>query len=197
MTHASYAHPRMSPDGRWLAVTLETDTGSDVWVYDLHRGTRTRLTSDGASGFPIWTPDGRNVTYHSSAGAQWMLFTRVFDASGPVQPLLNLAGQDSASGSAVSALLPGTLPSLSGANPQFPMSWSGDGKVLAFTERKPSTERDIWVFEAGSSPAPFLVTPFDESSPAFSANGLFLAYVSDESGRPEVYVQPRVRAAVG
>ncbi len=88
-------------------------------------------------------------------------------------------------------LLPGTLPSLSGANPQFPMSWSGDGKVLAFTERKPSAERDIWVLEQGSTnPSPFLVTPVDESAPAFSPDGHFLAYVSDESGRPEVFVQP-------
>jgi Tol biopolymer transport system component len=186
---ASYLHPRISPDARWIAVTLRGDAGSDVWVYDLQRGTRTRLTSDGASGFPIWTPDGRNVTYYSSAGRLWTLFTRAFDASGPAQPLLNMADSVAAT-PAVSALLPGTPPSLSGANPQFPMSWSGDGKVLAFTERKPSAERDIWILEAGSAPAPFLVTPFDESSPAFSDDGRFLAYVSDESGRPEVYVQP-------
>ena len=82
------------------------------------------------------------------------------------------------------------MPSLTGANPQFPASWSGDGRVLAFTERKPSAERDIWVVEQGSEPSPFLVTPFDESAPSFSPDGRFLAYVSDESGRPEVYVQP-------
>ena len=64
---ASYTHPRLSPDGRWVAVAVQTDTGSDIWIDDLQRGTRTRLTSDGVSGFPIWTPDGKSVTYHSAA----------------------------------------------------------------------------------------------------------------------------------
>jgi eukaryotic-like serine/threonine-protein kinase len=186
---ASYAHPRLSPDGRWVAVTVETETGSDVWVYDLQRGTRTRLTSNGASGYPIWTPDGKNVTYHSASSEQWTLFTRAADASAPAQPLLRLQRADGGA-SAAAALLPGTLPTLSGSNPQYPMSWSGDGRVLAFTERKPSAERDIWVMEQGSDPSPFLVTPFDESAPSLSEDGRFLAYVSDESGRPEVYVQP-------
>ena len=186
---ASYTHPRLSPDGRWLAVAVQTDTGSDIWVDDLQRGTRTRLTSDGESGFPIWTPDGKSVTYHSASASQWTLFTRAADASSPAQPLMSLE-RASGGAAALTTLLPGTLPSLSGANPQFPASWSGDGRVLAFTERKPSAERDIWVVEPGSEPAPFLVTPFDESSPSFSPDGRFLAYVSDESGRPEVYVQP-------
>jgi Tol biopolymer transport system component len=78
---------------------------------------------------------------------------------------------------------------LTGANPQAPESWSASG-ALAFTERRPSGERDIWVLEPGTGAAPFLMSPFDESAPAFSPNGRLLAYVSDESGRPEVYVQP-------
>jgi eukaryotic-like serine/threonine-protein kinase len=187
---ASYAHPRLSPDGRWVAVSVDSDSGSDVWVYDLQRGTRTRLTSDGASGFPVWTPDGKSVTYHSATSDQWTLFSRPADASGPAQPLLTLGRPERSAAPGMAMLLPGTLPSLSGTNPQFPMSWSGDGKALAFIESKPSAERDIWVVEPGSDPSPFLVTPFDESAPAFSPDGKFLAYVSDESGRPEVYVQP-------
>jgi serine/threonine-protein kinase len=188
----SYTHPRLSPDGRSLAVTVETETGSDIWIYDLQRGTRTRLTAGGASGFPIWTPDGRSVTYHSESSNHWTLFRRAADGSSPAQPLLTMAMErrEHENVSAMATLLPGTLPSLSGANPQFPMSWSGDGRVLAFTERKPSAERDIWVVEQGSDPSPFLVTSFDESAPAFARDGRFLAYVSDESGRPEVYVQP-------
>ena len=70
------------------------------------------------------------------------------------------------------------------------MSWSPDGANLAFDERKPSAERDIWILPRVGEPSPFLVTPFDESSPAFSHDGKWLAYVSDESGRSEVYVQP-------
>jgi len=187
---ASYTHPRLSPDGRWLAVAIETESGSDVWVYDLQRGTRTRLTAGGANGYPIWAADGRSVTYYSAGSNQWTLFMRAADGSTAAQPLLTLDRSERGATAAMASLLPGTLPSLSGTNPQFPMSWSGDGRVLAFTERKPSAERDIWVVEQGTDPSPFLVTPFDESAPAFSPDGRFLAYVSDESGRPEVYVQP-------
>ena len=87
-------------------------------------------------------------------------------------------------------LLPGSVPTLTGANPQFPMSWSTRGEILAFDERKPNAERDIWILSPGSDPAPFLLTPFDEHSAVFSPDGHWLAYVSDESGRDEVYVQP-------
>ena len=70
------------------------------------------------------------------------------------------------------------------------MSWSADGSTLAFHERKPSGERDIWVVSVGTDPVPFLLTPFDERTPRFSPDGKWLAYVSDESGRNDVYVQP-------
>jgi eukaryotic-like serine/threonine-protein kinase len=187
---APYAHPRLSPDGRWLAVTVEGESGSDVWVYDLQRGTRTRLTASGENGFPVWTPDGSTVTYHAGSSDQWTLFSRASDASNRAEPLLTMDRAARGGASPMANLLPGSVPTLSGTNPQFPMSWSGDGKALAFTERKPSAERDIWVMEKGSEPSPFLVTPFDESAPAFAPDGRYLAYVSDESGRPEVYVQP-------
>jgi Tol biopolymer transport system component len=179
----------LSPDGRWLAATVEGESGSDVWVYDLQRGTRTRLTAGGENGFPVWSPDGRTVTYHAANADQWTLYSRPADASNRAEPLLTM-DRASRGASPMANLLPGSLPTLSGTNPQFPMSWSGDGKALAFTERKPSGERDIWVLEPGSEPAPFLLSPFDESAPAFSSDGRYLAYVSDESGRPEVYVQP-------
>ena len=60
---------------------------------------------------------------------------------------------------------------------------------VAFHERKPNGERDIWVVPPGEDPSPFLMTPFDERSPRFSPDGKWLAY-SNESGRDEVYVQP-------
>jgi serine/threonine-protein kinase len=88
------------------------------------------------------------------------------------------------------SLLPGTLPTLSGANPQFPTSWTPDGSVLAFHERKPNGERDIWIVGPDGDATPFLLTEFDERSPKFSPDGKWLTYVSNESGRDEVYVQP-------
>ncbi len=71
------------------------------------------------------------------------------------------------------------------------MSWSPDGQLLAFVEVNPTTGRDIWVLRMGDRKAqPFLRTPFDESVPRFSPDGRWLAYISNESGRYEIYVQP-------
>jgi Tol biopolymer transport system component len=150
------------------------------------------VSTGGASGFPVWTAEGRRVTFYTSRSGSWNLFTRPADGSAPAQPLISaprperpLAGTPK-----VDKLLPGSLPVLSGANPQYPMSWSASSRTLAFVERKSNAERDIWMLGEDGQPVPFLVSPFDESSPAFSPDGRYLAYVSDESGRNDVYVQP-------
>ena len=69
-------------------------------------------------------------------------------------------------------------------------SWSPDGKLLAFRSSAPETGSDIWVLSLHEGPSPFLATPASEDGPMFSPDGRFLAYVSDESGVQEVYVQP-------
>jgi serine/threonine-protein kinase len=73
-------------------------------------------------------------------------------------------------------------------------SWSGDGKALVFHERPGgrSQNRDLWMLHPGAPEprSPFLVTPFNERAPVFSPNGRWIAYVSNESGRDEVYVRP-------
>lgn len=74
---------------------------------------------------------------------------------------------------------------------QVPKSWSGDGRLLAFHEVSPGTLRDIWVLSLSDRKArPFIQTPFTEGAPSFSPDGRWMAYLSDESGRPEIYVQP-------
>jgi len=189
---AAYQHPAFSPDGRRLAVTIDSESGSDIWIIDLQRGTRIRFTTGGSSAVPVWAPDSTRLAFQSTAPGPWNLFWKPLDGSSDAQPLLNVA--DSAAArtwpNTGAALLPGTLPTLSGAGPQFPMSWSPDGTTLAFEERKPSGERDIWVVSPGQDPVPFLLTPFDEHTPRFSPDGKWVAYVSDESGRNDVYVQP-------
>ena len=189
-TRAAYSHPRLSPDGRRLAVAIESETGSDVWIYDLERGSRTRLTSGGVNRFPLWSAEGTHITYQASRGASATIFSRSADGSGEAAPLISTSGDPTGLSRSLAGLLPGTMPVFTSANPHLPMSWSTDGLNLAFDERKPSAERDIWVVSRDGSPSPFLVTPFDEFAPAFSPDGKWLAYVSDESGRAEVYVQP-------
>ena len=190
-TRGAYAHPRFSPDGRSIAVTIETDSGSDIWMLDVQRGTRVRFTSIGSCAFPTWSLDARSIAFRTSRTNGWTLFRRRLDDSGSPQPLLtgSPGSHDAVLSQAAARLLPGSPPVLSGANPQAPES-SGPRGLLAFTERRPSGERDIWVLEPGNAPTPFVMTPWDEWGPAFSPNGQLLAYASDESGRAEVYVQP-------
>lgn len=187
----AYVHPRFSRDGRRLAVTIATPNGGDVWVYDLDRDTRTRLTTGNMSGHPVWAADAGRLAFEWRGPAAWSLYAKAADGAGVEQPLIDAAPPSLDQGwtDPMAGVLPGSVPSLTGAHMQSPSSWAAAGP-LAFVEHKPNGERDIWVLPRGESPVPFLITPFDESAAEFSPDGHFLAYVSDESGLPEVYVQP-------
>jgi Tol biopolymer transport system component len=190
-TRAAYTHPRLTRDGKRLAVAIESETGSDIWVYDLERGSRTRLTNGGLNRYPVWAHDGLSVTFQSArSGSVTIYALGLNSAGGDPTPLIQFGSDSSGLSRSVAGLLPGSMPTFTAANPHFPMAWSPDGLNLAFDERKPSAERDIWILPKEGAPAPFLMTSFDEWAPAFSPDGKWLAYVSDESGRTEVYVQP-------
>ena len=187
----AYEHPMLSRDGRKVALTIRSEGGNDIWIVDLDRATRLRFTAGGTSAFPVWTANGSSIAFQSTAPGPWNLLSKPADGSAEAHPLLEASSSPGGSWPNTGAnLLPGTLPTLSGAGPQFPMSWTPDGSTLAFHERKPSGERDIWIVAPGKDPVPFVLTPFDERLPRFSPDGKWLAYVSDESGRNDVYVQP-------
>lgn len=188
-TRAAYEHPRFSKDGKRVVVAIASDNGSDIWIYELNGGRRTVLTRGGVDRFPIWGPDERHVTFQSARSGSATLYSRSLDAVGEPEPLIRLSDASGLARS-LAGVLPGTMPLFTASNPHVPMSWASTTKDLAFDERKPSAERDIWVLSREGEPVPFLLTPFDESAPTFSPNGKWLAYVSDESGRAEVYVQP-------
>ena len=161
-----YLQPRLSPNGTRLAVEVLGERGqSEVWVYQLDPVFGYRLAG-GAD--PTWEPNGERIAF--SAAMPPDLYWAAADGSNDPELLL------------------------SRRHAQFPSSWSPDGSALAFYEAHPNTGGDIWILASGTTASRFLMTNFSERAPQFSPNGQWLAYVSDESGRDEVYVR-RVHGA--
>jgi serine/threonine-protein kinase len=163
--------PRYSPDGRRIAISLATGTRTDVWIYTIASGSRARLTTAGSDNQrPEWANNGRYVLYRSNRSGQQALWWQPADGSG-----------------AAEQLSPRTdLPVHEGVI-------SPDGRALLYRVDDTRRARDIYVVSlAGGDrePRPFLTTDFDEFAPRFSPNGKWVAYVSNESGRDEVYVRP-------
>ena len=170
----TYLVPRLSPEGAKVAyAAIDDQSGQrDVWIGDLRRGTRTRLTlAKGASTDPIWTPDGQGVTYASTRDQGTIaLFTA--PADGSREPTRLSRGVD----------LPG------GGRFLFPRAWLRDGSGLVFHAIE--TSDDIGILRADSETEEMLVASrFAELEPSLSPDERFMAYVSDESGRREVYVR--------
>jgi serine/threonine-protein kinase len=164
---SSYLHPRLSPDGSQLAYEIE-GASHDIFTYDFARGTTTRMSLDGASHWPIWTPDGKRLTFRSWKTGTMTMWWMPADKSGPPTLLTDIGSM------------------------QSPESWSPDGKSLAFTQMDdPQSGSDIYVLplEGDKKPREFLRTKFSEGSPKFSPNGAWLAYSTNESGQPEVFVR--------
>jgi eukaryotic-like serine/threonine-protein kinase len=162
-----YRNPRLSPDGRRLAVTIDEPT--QVWLYDLSRETLSRFTFEGDENLgSVWTPDGKRIAFMSNKeGGPYNIFWQLADGSGGLERLTT------------------------SEHTQVPTSWSADGQLLAFVEANSDKRYDIWMLRMGDRKAqPFLRTLFNNGAARFSPDGHWLAYVSDESGRYEVYVQP-------
>jgi eukaryotic-like serine/threonine-protein kinase len=163
----AYVYPRLSPDGQRVAVGI-TEEETQNWLYDFSRETLTRITFGGsANQNAVWTPDGKRIAFQSNKEGPFNLFWQLADGSGGLEHLITSEYNN------------------------FPTSWSPDGQLLAFVEITPTTGYDIWVLRMSDRKAqPFLRTPFNESNPRFSPDGRWLVYISDESGRFEIYVQP-------
>jgi len=160
-----YLHPRLSPDEQQLAIEIE-GASHDVFIYDFRRGPLSRMTLDGSSHWPLWTPNGKRLTFRSWKTGVMTMWTMPADRSAPAKLLTTIGSM------------------------QSPESWSPDGHALAFTQMDdPESGSDIYVLDAGGdgTPRPFVRTKFSEGSPKFSPDGKWLAYSSNESGRPEIY----------
>ena len=163
---AAYSHPRLSPDGTRVTYEMVSETGQvNIWVVD-QRGTRTRITAEGVNLDPVWAPDGNWIAFASLRTGDGELYRKRADGTGQAELLL--AREED----------------------QAPHSWSSDG--LAFYDANATTGRDILMLplEGEQRPSPIVATPANERSPSLSPDGQWLAYVSNESGRDEIYVQP-------
>jgi serine/threonine-protein kinase len=171
-------NPRFSPDGSRVAYGLNeniTTAGpSDLWVMELERGTRTRVTFGGNNRFfPIWTRDGTRLTFANRIGnfigSSSRLLTARADGTGAVETLLD------------------------NGRSQFPTSYRADGRTLAIDVNGDDGTRDIWMLPTDGekkTPVPFIATRFQEQGGIFSPDGHWFAYVSNKSGQNDVYARP-------
>ena len=165
-------YPALSPDERLVAVTAAEGSNEDVWVYDVTRGVKTRLSTDpGGDWRPVWSPAGDQVAFTSNRAGNMDIFLRQTDGGGEEQVLA--------------------------ATPlnELVSDWSQDGNYLLYQINNPGTGADLWYLErnengSGWGPHPFLQTPFGGFEGRFSPDGRYVAYMSSESGQTEVYVQP-------
>ena len=159
--------PRVSPDGRRVAVYRTVQGNTDIWLLD---GTRTnRFTFDAAlDRYANWSPDGRRIVFESNRKGHRDLY------------------QKSSSGAGAEELL------VESAQDKNPTGWSADGRFILYNSADPQTARDLWVLPMGGDRKPwvFLKTRFEERFGQFSPDGRWVAYMSNESGRLEIYIRP-------
>ena len=159
--------PRLSPDGRRVAVVIRTANGANIWIYDIARATLTPLTFKGRNVVPVWAPDGRRLAFTSNRAGPRNLFWMLTDGTGEAEQLST---------------------SLESQNPN---SWSPDG-LLAYRQTTDGADGDIWVLplDGEREPREFLVTQFFGTYPTFSPDGHWIAFQFNQSGRFEIYIKP-------
>lgn len=166
-----YETPRLSPDGKRLAV-LRRDPRTrtwDIYVIDLARGAGSRLTFDpGDDLLPVWSPDDSRIAWGTKRDGAFQIYQKLASGIGQEELLLKADA------------------------PIFPDSWSADGRFLLYYRLDPKTRQDLWVLPLAGDrqPALFLQTPFTDTNGRFSPDGRWIAYTSDDQGRYEVNVQP-------
>lgn len=167
-THDDWTLPRISPDGRTLLLNQTGIPDCNLWTYDLNRGTLSKLTFKGDHHSPAWNPSGKRIISALAVeGLPRDISEKDFDPEAPEKSIVTMQ-QDL----------------------NRPV-WSPDGKYLVFDRLSGNQGTDIYIDDLtkGGKPQPLLATPFNEAYATFSPDGHWLAYVSDESGKDEVYIR--------
>ncbi len=164
----TYNSPRVSPDGRRVAVTRAENDKQDIWILEGERASR--LTFDAVNGDPLWSPDGTQIVFGSPRPDAPGLYQKAADGAGEARVLLKYNGFIA------------------------PMSWSIDGRYLVYIYVAQKTQSDLGVLPMTGDLKPwaFLNSPSNEGEAEFSPDGKWVAYESDEALRPEVFIRPFV-----
>ena len=164
----SYVFPRISPDGKQLAFEVE-GVNHDLYTYDPDRDVTTKMTTDGLSHAPVWTPDGKHIAFRSWKAGTMTMWWMPSDRSGPEERLTTVGERQSV------------------------VSFSPDGRYVSFNQMDTGiTGNDIWILpmQGDRKPQPLAKSRFSEGSARFSPDGRWVAYCTDEPGENEVYVEP-------
>ena len=162
---AEYGGARLSPDGRRAVVVVS----GELSIVDLERGTATPLVPEigrGARDVPVWSRDGRSVTFASNHEGNWDIYSKPATGAGEMAPVLKQPLD------------------------QDPESYAPDGTLL-FRTIGPRTGTDLWLLQPGGQARAWLATGAEQQEARFSPDGRTVAYSSNASGRFEVYVQSR------
>jgi len=165
-----YREIAISPDGRHVALIRRTSpTSNDIWIADVPGGSARRLTTDGLQRYSlVWSGNSLDLGYALSRGGEFDFWQRAASGSDEERPLFATKSP---------------LKNLSDI--------SRDGSYLVYDDIGRTTQRDIWVLplEGDRKPVQYLATPFNEVTGTLSPDGRWMLYQSEESGRPELYVQ--------
>jgi Tol biopolymer transport system component len=162
--------PSFSPDGKRFAIQVTDGAAGDIWLYNSADGSRSRLTFSSnyrSSNRICWSPDGTRIVFSSNRTGPFQLYLR--DTTGSGNDELLFASK----------------------NWCYSNDWSRDNRYIIFSDINPKTNFDLWILQLADKKAtPFLVTDANEGDAKLSPDGKWIAYCSDESGHPEIYVQP-------
>jgi eukaryotic-like serine/threonine-protein kinase len=161
------ADPSIAPDGTRVAVMKWENMTSNIWMVDLERGATSPLTSHPAVDWsPVWSPDGDSVVFSSNRDGPGDLYRATL--GGDEQAVLKSAAVKSIT------------------------DWTAESRLIVYASRDQQKDRNLWTLSEGSGapPAMFAEGPFEETLGRLSPDGRWMAFVSDKSGRDEVYVRP-------
>ncbi|HEY3349622.1 MAG TPA: protein kinase [Thermoanaerobaculia bacterium] len=183
----NYWTPRASPDGKIVAAEVIDSVSSnrDIWTFDAAGADPpVRRTFDpGEDWTPVFSPDGRRLAWGAFRKGTWAIFEKSLAGGEEERLIAHSAPPGSVAAPEGGAIL--------GPGSKFLTAWSPDGKSIAFNGSSADSQDDMWILSVADGTARVILrTPAAERDTVFSPDGRWIAYMSGESGRPEVYVSP-------